>query len=87
MDEPHPLDDPVRKRRTVRLLVLLAPVLFVFCYLLAWAQGAEPRHAALIGTVGAGMSASAALAIHVMGPKSWMALVMVKVLAALLARR
>lgn len=81
------LDDPAVKARTVRLLVLLTVPLFVLCYVLAWLQGAEVRHSLLIAAVGAAMSLGAAAAIHLMGSKSWIALVVVKAALALVARR
>ena len=87
-DEPavHPLDNPETRWRTVKALLITAPFLFVGCYLLAWVQGAELRFSLLIATVGASMSLAAALAIYVMGSKSWMALVALK-LALLFVKR
>lgn len=87
-DEPavHPLDNPETRWRTVKALLITAPFIFVGCYLLAWVQGAELRVSVLIAAVGAAMSLGAALAIHVMGSKSWMALVALK-LALLFVKR
>jgi len=86
--KPPGLDDPAQRRRVVRLLLMLTPAMFVFCYLLAWMQGAETRHAVLIAAVGAGMSlAAAAASIHVMGSKSIFALIALKVGPALAAKK
>lgn len=87
MSEPHPLDDPVRKAKVVRLLLILTPVCFVLCYLLSWVQGAETRICVLIGAVAAVMCAAAAGVIHLMGSKSWMALVAVKIALLLIGKR
>ncbi|MGE0499438.1 MAG: hypothetical protein AB7I79_09290 [Rhizobiaceae bacterium] len=83
----HVLDDPEKKPRIVRALVWMTPAIFALCYFLAWIQGAGPRHCLLIAGVGAGMCASAALVIHVMGSKSWMALVALKVALLLVGKR
>jgi hypothetical protein len=85
--QPHPLDDPVKKPRVVRALAVLTPFIFVLCYVLAWAQGAAPRHGLLIAVVGAGMCAGAAVVIHLMGSRSWMALVALKVALLLVGKR
>ena len=87
-DEPatHSLDDPEARWRTVKALLIAAPFVFVGCYLLAWVQGAELRFSVLIAAVGGGMSLAAALVIHFMGSKSWMALVALK-LALLFVKR
>lgn len=84
--KPPTLDDPAHRAGVVRALLIATPFLFVFCYILAWAQGAEPRHAVLIAAVGAGMSLSSALAIHVMGSKAVWLIPIVK-LALLMAKR
>lgn len=81
--EIHPLDDPQKKARTVRALLVVTPFMFVGCYILAWAQGAEVRHAVLIATVGAVCCATAALAIHLLGSKSRYLLVAFSALLAL----
>lgn len=86
MSEPHPLDDPSKKRRVVRLLAVLAPAMLVFCYVLAWLQGAQPAYAGLIGLAGCLLCLGAAAAIQIMGSKAWMALVALKI-AALLVKR
>lgn len=86
-EEPHSLDDPVRKARVVRALLWMTPVAFVLCYVLAAVQGAEAKHSLLIAVVGAGMSLSAAFVINLMGSKSWIALVMLKVALMLVAKK
>ena len=85
-DLPHGLDDPEKKARIVRLLVWLTPAMFALCWFLAWIQGAEANVSLLIAGVGAGMCAAAAGVIHLMGSKSWMALVALKI-ALLLVKR
>lgn len=87
MSEEPTLDDPVRKRQVVTLLLKLSPFTFALCYVLAWAQGAATGHAVLIAVVGAGMCLGAALAIHIMGSKAWMAAVALKIAAMLVAKR
>ena len=87
MTEPHPLDIPEKRWRVVRLLLLFSPVMFAGCYLLALAQGAEPRFCLLIAAVGAAMCLSAALVIYIMGSKSWMALVAAKLALLLMVKR
>lgn len=86
MTEPHPLDDPHRRARAVKALLVCAPFTFAGCFLLAAVQGAEARHSLLIAAVGTAMCLAAALVIHLMGSKSWMALVAVKI-AMMLVRR
>lgn len=85
--EIHALDDPEKRWRVVRALLILSPFLFVFCYLLAWVQGAEARYSLLIAVVGTAMCLATAGVIHTMGSKSWMALVAVKVALMLVKRR
>ena len=85
--EVHALDDPQKRWKVVRTLLILSPFLFVFCYLLAWAQGAETRHSVLIAVVGTAMCLATAGVIHVMGSRSWMALVAVKIALLLVKRR
>ena len=82
----HALDDPERQWKVVKALLIAAPFTFVGCYLLAWVQGAEARYAALIGAVAVAMCLAAALAIRLLGSKSCMALVAVK-LALLFVKR
>ena len=81
------LDDPEKRWKVVRTLLILSPFLFVFCYLLAWVQGAETRHSVLIAVVGTAMCLVTAGVIHVMGSKSWMALVAVKIALMFVKRR
>lgn len=85
--EIHPLDDPLKKARTVRALVIVTPFMFVGCYLLAWIQGAQAIHAAAIAAIGAAGCAIAALAIHLFGSKSRYGLILVGLIAALLQLR
>lgn len=80
------LDDPEVKRRTVRALVWLSPLLFAGSYLLAAAQGAQSRHALLIAGVAVGMSLGAAACIQLFGAQSGVILGVVSVLLAILAR-
>jgi len=86
-EKPHILDDPEKKPRIVRALLWLTPATFVLCYFLAWVQGAETKHILLIAFAGSGICLAAALVIHVMGSKAWMALVAQKVLMLLVGRR
>ncbi len=85
--EQPSLDDPDRKAKVVRMLLILTPVCFVLCWVLAWVQGAPQGTILLIAAVGGGMTLAAAGAIHVLGSKAWIALVMVKVALALAAKR
>lgn len=87
MSEPHPLDDPERRRSVVKTLLVLSPFLFVGTYLLSAVQGAEPRHCLLIAAVAVAMCLGTALVIHLMGSKSGWALVVVKIALALAKRR
>lgn len=87
MSEPNPLDDPEKRGRVVRTLLGATVFLFAFCYVLAWAQGAPPRHALLIAVVGAAMCLAAAGVIHLMGSKSVWALAVVKIALVLAKRR
>lgn len=80
------LDDPEKRRRVVRLLLMMSPGVFVFCYLLAWVQGAEPRHSLLIAAVGAAMTAGAAVAIHLFGSKAIWLIPLIK-LAVFVAKK
>ena len=90
MSEEQPsLDDPAQRWKTVRTLLVLTPFLFVGCYLLAYWQGAAPRHALLIaGIAGAGCLGTAG-AIHLLGSQAKWVLVFVQVLLVLvkMARR
>jgi hypothetical protein len=81
------LDDPQKRRRTVRALLVLSPLMFVFTYCLAWIQNGTPQvrlHLGLIASIGCLL---AALVIHLMGGKSGMALTVTRTLLALLGRR
>lgn len=86
MAEPHPLDDPETRWRAVKALLVAAPCSFAGCYFLALIQGAETSLCLLIAGVATALCLAAALVIHLMGSKSWMALVAVKI-ALLLVRR
>ena len=81
------LDDPVHKARVVRLLFLLTPVTFLLCFFLAWVQGAAMQHVLLIAGVGAAMCFGAGIVIQLMGSKSWMALVAIKIAVLLVGKR
>jgi len=92
MDEPdaqerHALDDPEKNARVVRALLICAPFAFVGCYILAWLQGAETRHSVLIAAVAFAMCLAAAFVIRVMGSKSWIALVALKIVVVFFGRR
>lgn len=87
MSEPHPLDNPEIRRRTVRNLLVLSPFLFVGSYLLAAVQGARAQDSLLIAAVALAMCLSAALVIHLMGSKSGLALMLVRIALALARRR
>jgi multidrug efflux pump subunit AcrB len=86
-EEIHPLDDPEKKARTVRALLIATPCMFVGCYILAWAQGAEVRHAVLIAAVGAIGCAGTALTIHLFGSKSRYALVLLGLVSLIMRLR
>jgi hypothetical protein len=86
-EKTHILDDPEKKPRIVRALLWMTPVTFALCYGLAWVQGAETKHILLIAFAGSGLCLAAAFVIHVMGSKSWMALVALKVAIVLVGRR
>lgn len=86
-EEIHPLDDPEKKARAVRALLVAAPCMFAGCYLLAWVQGAEVRYAVLIAAVGAVGCAGAALTIHLFGSKSRYALVLFGLISLILRLR
>ena len=85
--EPLDLDDPVKKRRVVRALLFLSPALFVFCYILAWSQGAAPRHTQLIAAIGMCLAMGAAAAIHLLGSRAWMAAAALKIALLFVSRR
>ncbi len=85
--DPDSLDHPEKKAKVVRALLWLTPFTFVLCWFLASVQGAEPRHSLLIAVIGAAMCLGAAGAIHLMGSKSWMALVAVKIALLLVGKR
>ncbi len=87
VDEPHMLDDPVRRARAVRALLVMSPVGFVMTYLLAWVQGAAPSHAALLGGIILVGCLASAFVINLMGSKSATVLVVVRLLLALISRR
>jgi hypothetical protein len=87
MADMHPLDDPEKKAKVVGRLLKLSPLVFALCYGLAWVQGAENKHSLLIAVVGTALCLAAALAIHVLGSKSWMALVALKIAVMLVGKR
>lgn len=87
MTDRNDLDDPVKKAQIVGLLLKLSPLAFGLCYFLAWIQGAEPRFCLLIAAVGAGMCLGAAGAIQLLGSKSWIALVALKIALLLATKR
>jgi hypothetical protein len=66
----HPLDVPAQRAKTTRVLLITAPFLFVGSYLLAWAQGAEPKYAGLIAAIALAGCLGTALAIYLLGSKS-----------------
>jgi hypothetical protein len=86
-DEPHALDDPEKRWRVVKALLICAPFAFFGSYILAWLQGAQPQHGALIAALALAMCLGAAGVIHLMGSRSWMALVAVKIALLLVGRR
>jgi hypothetical protein len=82
--KPQPtLDDPVAKARTVRVLLITTPFLFIGCYLLSWVQGAEPRYCLLIAAIAAVGCLATALTIHLLGSKSRYALMLLSAVLAL----
>lgn len=85
--DPDSLDHPEKKGKVVRTLLWLTPFTFALCWFLAAVQGAEPRHCLLIAAVGAAMCFGAAVTIHFMGSKSWMALVALKLAIMLVGKR
>ena len=86
-EEPHMLDDPVRRARGVRALLIMSPIGFVMTYLLAWVQGAAPSHAALLGGIILAGCLASAFEITLMGSKSATVLLLVRILLALVPRR
>jgi len=80
------LDDPVYRGRAVRALLVTSPFAFIGCYLLAWVQGAATGHALVIAAAALGMCLAAAAAIHVMGSRAWIALLVVKSVLLLVKR-
>ena len=87
MPGPNLLDDPEKRRRAVRALLVLSPFAFLFAYWLAWIQGARSQDALLIGAVMVAMCLSSALVIHLMGARSRWALILVQLVLALAGRR
>jgi hypothetical protein len=57
-------DDPEINWRVVRSLLILAPFLFVGCYLLALAQRASSYHSLIIAGIALGMCLGTAAIIH-----------------------
>ncbi len=86
-DKPPSLDDPAHKARVVRLLFLLTPATLLFCFILASAQGAAMQHVLLIAGAGAVMCFGAGVVIHLMGSKSWMAVVAIKIAVLMVGKR
>lgn len=87
MTEPNSLDDPVRRARVVRMLLIASPFMFAGCYALAAVQGAEGFYALVIALAGTGMSLGTALVIHLMGSKSKWALIVVQIVLMLVAAK
>jgi hypothetical protein len=87
MADMHPLDDPEKKAKVVGLLLKLSPFAFALCYALAWVQGAEAKHCLLIAAMATALCLAAAFVIHVMGSKSWVALVALKIAVLLVGKR
>lgn len=84
-DKPPPsLDDPVVKARTVRNLLITAPLLFVFSWLLAALQGATSGIALLIAGIALGGCLGTALSIQLLGSQSRHVLTAVIILVSLL---
>ncbi len=48
-------DTPDKRQRVVRLLLILSPVMFVFCLVLAGLQGADIRSSVIIAFAGLAM--------------------------------
>ncbi len=59
MSDPHQgatqHDTPEKQQRVVRLLLILSPVTFVFCLILAELQGADIRSSLIIAFAGLAM--------------------------------
>lgn len=79
------LDDPAKRARVVRVLLVATPFMFVGCYLLAAIQGAAAFYALVIALAGAGMSLGAALAIGLLGSNAKWALVAVQIVLVMLS--
>lgn len=78
---------PEYYRRMARLLLVLSPVMFVMCYALAAAQGAEPKHSLLIAAVGTIGCLGASALVHLRGAKAGSDAVWIRLILALFARR
>jgi hypothetical protein len=78
------LDDPVVKTRLVKRLLVLTPIAFVFCWVLAALQGASARDCTLIAGIAAGASFGAALSIGFLGSGARWVLTAVVVVIGLL---
>jgi ABC-type amino acid transport system permease subunit len=61
------LDDPLVKKRCVKVLLVLTPFAFVLCWVLAALQGASARDSTIIGGVAAIGTFGAALSIGLFG--------------------
>ncbi len=81
------LDDPQVRQRTVRALLITAPLLFVGGYLLAAVQGASAGLSLLLAGISLAMCLGTALCIHLLGSKSGVVLVALSWIMALFARR
>ncbi|AVO46477.1 hypothetical protein C6569_16220 [Phreatobacter cathodiphilus] len=78
------LDDPLVKKRLVKVLLVLTPVAFVLCWVLAALQGASARDSTIIGGVAAIGTFGAALSIGFLGSGARWVLTAVVVILALL---
>lgn len=63
-------DTPETRWPVVRLFLILTPVSFALCFVLATLQGAAEKHALLIGGVAAAGCLLCAAAYHLLGPAS-----------------
>jgi hypothetical protein len=62
-------DSGARTARVVNALLVLSPLLFVFCYFLSLAQGASQLASLVIGLAGFGMCLGAAALNWLRGPQ------------------
>jgi len=83
---PSPLDTPEGKRRVVRALLFVSPFGFALAYVLAYAQGAEPKLALLLGAITLAGCLIAAALFHVAGSNARHAMIAIAILRLFMRR-